>query len=783
MKNLKPLFYLFLFSLLLLWEHPTQAAPSAAISFNGGFETDANKDGKPDEWSWPTSYWVWDKVVYHAGTRSARVSRSGGAATTSLWSKNLPVKPSTTYTLSFWLRTQNASRRPNVVLFQHNGANAQLGSRYMVYVNVTGTTGWQKVTYRFQSAAQATYVKLRIDLSNAQTGTFWFDDFDLAEGQTALFPVRTGFPLETTDWIDGVAPTVADIDNNGQKELLVADYRGRVYAWNPSGQLKSGFPLTTNGHIIGHLALGDLNRDGDLEIVAGVGSTGIGQQGRVFAWNPQGTLLSGWPQNVARWLGYAVVSKVPTVVLADLDSDQDLEVIAGTNNNNLTTNFIPYVPNLYVWHHTGSLASGWPIEDPFDSAILGTVAAGDLNGDGQGDIMTGRDYQSIFAYNKAGKSLPGWPVLTKEPPSDMVVHRFAAPTMADIDRNGVVDYIVAGQRRHSSTPIAHTTSLMVLQPNGSRHSKWATPANGKNILSNAMWMQQAPVVADLNNDSLLDIIVPTQDGWIRAYKPDKTLLWEFNYANGAYIYASEPVVGDIDNDGLNEVVFGTFDPNHGGLGPVGLWILEHNGAVKPGSPLAVGSSGIHGAPSLVDFDNDNLLEIVAATNVGQIYVWETQTPFNPARFPWPVARHNLQRTAFVKTSAPSLNASVKVVNPVAAEKGDEVTFVVRLVRTGPSLKETVKVVETIPQGLSYIPGTLTANSGTVTQGSGATLHWSGSLANIDQVEIRYRARVTTGSLASLLSKTDIQAGSLGQITRTTFVVVNGLKLYFPMVKK
>ena len=90
-------------------------------------------------------------------------------------------------------------------------------------------------------------------------------------------------------------------------------------------------------------------------------------------------------------------------------------------------------------------------------------------------------------------------------------------------------------------------------------------------------MDQAPAIADMNADGKLDIVVPTQDGWIRAYRADKTLLWQFNYAQGQQIWSSEAVIGDVDNDGRNEVIFGTYDPVNGTAGPVGLWILEDDG--------------------------------------------------------------------------------------------------------------------------------------------------------------------------------------------------------------
>jgi len=55
------------------------------------------------------------------------------------------------------------------------------------------------------------------------------------------------------------------------------------------------------------------------------------------------------------------------------------------------------------------------------------------------------------------------------------------------------------------------------------------------------------------------------------------------------------------------VLFGTYDPSNGSAGPVGLWILEHDGAVKqaPRYPL---KGGIMAAPTLADLDGDKQLD-------------------------------------------------------------------------------------------------------------------------------------------------------------------------------
>jgi FG-GAP-like repeat/FG-GAP repeat len=635
------------------------AVPVQAMSFpNGGVE--AQPTGGANDWFWPSSGWVWDGSTAHGGTHSVRVSRTSGSETPNLLSAYIPVQPSTVNTLNYWLRTENATWYPRVDVSQYTSSGARTGPSLTAYANIgNGTNGWKAVNYRFQTMPSAAQIRVRIYLYTDTTGTFWFDDFSLDQGSAARFPLQAGFPVVGygSDFLS--SPVVADINQDGNNELLIGA-GGAINGWDKTGALLPGFPLQTgDGPIVGQIALADLNHDGRLEIVAGTHSAVKNGQCRVFAWRDNGTLLSGWPQRVAFNTQYSNSDCwITSVVLADIDGDGNLEILASTTNNYALDPYAPTTsPNLYAWHADGSLVSGnWPNYQTA-AGIYGAVAVGDLNGDGKADVVVGRDYLYLNAYGSNGQPLPGWPIQTyvnhnggNYNTEQRIEYAVNAPIIADLDGDGIMETIVAG---HVKGPgefpdVKLNSALLVLEPDGTRRPGWETAALGNGILSQVEMPWQPPAVADLNGDGKLEIVVTTEDGWIRAYKADKTLLWSFNYAQGATLFASEPVIGDIDGDGKLEIVFGTYVPaviSSDKDGPVGLWALKADGTVVSGFPLAVPIPGVRSAPTLADLDGDGKLEILAATRSGQVFVWHTSTPYNPALLPWPTGRHDLSRSA------------------------------------------------------------------------------------------------------------------------------------------
>jgi uncharacterized repeat protein (TIGR01451 family) len=619
------------------------------------------------------------------------------------------------------------------------------------------------------------------------------DDLALAEEAAAAFPYQSGFPIKASSWVVFSSPAVADIDNDGDNELLIGDGIGVVDGWDHTGTALAGFPLETNdAKIFGDIALGDLDGDGDLEIVAGTQTATSGGRGRVFVWHHNGSVASGWPQRVA-WSVYTPEpSEVRSVALADIEGDSDLEVLAGTINSvvKYSGSNPPPSPNLYAWHANGALVAGdWPNGT---AAIYGAIAAGDLDGDGIADVATGRDHQFLHAHGQDGSPLPGWPIATfldadegRVSQDIRIVHFNSAPVIADLDGDGSSEYIVAGNVKYPGEWVIRNSGLLVLESDGTRRPGWQTAALGNGILYDRNLPRQAPAIADLNGDGQLDIVVATYDGRIRAYEADRSLLWAFDFARGEILFASEPVIGDIDGDGSLEIVFGTYDPKKE-HNSVGLWGLEADGTPMAGFPLSTGGVGVRAAPTLADLDGDGDLEILAAGwSRRNIFAWDSPAPSVPANLPWPTGRHDLRRSAAYDASAtkPDLSASRKFAIPAAVRQGERTTYVIRLRNTGSTpFTYTVRLTDEVPAGLSYVPGSLSAPFGYIDDSRGV-LRWHGVMANETNVDITYEVRVTTDARERITNIVTIDTAIDGQITRSGSIVANGRPFFIPLVGK
>jgi hypothetical protein len=427
------------------------------------------------------------------------------------------------------------------------------------------------------------------------------------------------------DWIRHFSPTgenavglaTGDLDADGNLDVAAALYLGgavSVYYGDGLGNFPArqdwGVGLAPN-----HVALGDLNGDGKTDMVAP--SSQLSQ-------HDFQVLLNGGKRTFLGRRDFDVIGDATGFAVADFDHDGNQDVIVSvyqSNNDNLKLirgssdgtmkdpvlvqafgNNMPTNVIAADFNEDGWMDAAASIFSPGNSMRVfinngqggflpsvvypaggnpGSLAAGDLNGDGHLDVvvvnssMNDNDI-SVFIGLGNGTFLPQYQVPTLVAPSDVV--------LADFDKDGDLDVLVT----HGVS-----TAVILFVNNGQGGLAPVTLPIGV--------IQGTPSVADLNADGWPDVALTT--GLASMLLNDGN--GGFTLQQGTTIASGGVGVADFDHDGDTDMVATDF---YRSLASV----LLNNGAGQFSAGSVVPTGYQTGRCTGADFGNDALPEIVTA---------------------------------------------------------------------------------------------------------------------------------------------------------------------------
>ncbi|MEO0073934.1 MAG: VCBS repeat-containing protein, partial [candidate division WOR-3 bacterium] len=212
---------------------------------------------------------------------------------------------------------------------------------------------------------------------------------------------------------DYASPVAADINFDGIAEIVVARRPGWLDCYDTAGTMLPGFPvnLTLDANYypsnpvtraFSTPAVGDINNDGQLEIVIGTSGRQTDNSrwsGRIHAFRSDGTRVPGFPYTTRNGVWYSPA-------IANLDFGCDLEIATSACDS-----------AFYVVTKNGDSLAGWPLRHfptywlpdngsyAFIEGIIPmsrTPFVADIDADNLNEIiMTGRDGQ-LYVWNCGG---------------------------------------------------------------------------------------------------------------------------------------------------------------------------------------------------------------------------------------------------------------------------------------------------------------------------------------------------------------------------------------------
>ncbi len=386
------------------------------------------------------------------------------------------------------------------------------------------------------------------------------------------------------------ALTFADPDGDGDPDLFWGDFftpslyffENTGNASNPAMEFISEMypldnPLTSAGYNVP--TFGDLDGDDDLDLVIGIvggfcSTTANIIENLYYLENTGTSTEPGYEEQTSRLLDAIDVGRTSYPAVQDLDGDGDLDLLVGSGFNPGE----PQRASFFRFENTGSATDPQfrLAEDDFlslnvDFANHYAPAFGDLDGDGQRDLLVGTFGGRMAFLLNTGDGFQ----LTVEALQDLDVGSTATPTLGDLDGDDDLDLLVG----------EFSGTLNYFRNDGSTQVPNFVEAELPGLEGLDVGRYSAPHIADVDDDGDLDLFVGTESSDILFYRnvgtPEAPNFEAQAFDVGALRYNTSPTAADIDGDGDLDLLAGDLA---GGLLYLSNQRITSSGATPPSAP-------------------------------------------------------------------------------------------------------------------------------------------------------------------------------------------------------
>ena len=298
-----------------------------------------------------------------------------------------------------------------------------------------------------------------------------------------------------SDWANGSWQMFYGTQNHTGRQAMRGDFTVEKYIkWNYE-------PSSLRYSAKAPPAIGDINNDGQIEVVVSEGKVLYTLKG-----------INGLPL----WIDSTGACGTTSPAIGDIDGDRLIEVVVGCVDSNVYA--IRGSDGSILWsYRTGHRK-------------LSSPAIGDINGDGNIEVIVGSYDSTVYALRGTDGSLL-WAFTTGNSIE-------SSPAIGDINSDGQIE-VVVGSNDGKVYALRGTDGSLI----------WYYTTGG--------YVNSSPAIGDINNDGNIEIVVGSWDSKIYALRgTNGSPLWSYTALAGVY---SSPVIGDINNDGYVEVVVNSED--------------------------------------------------------------------------------------------------------------------------------------------------------------------------------------------------------------------------------
>jgi MYXO-CTERM domain-containing protein len=476
----------------------------------------------------------------------------------------------------------------------------------------------------------------------------------------ALVPPAQGAGALPQRWVQGApggwfawsSPVIADVDGDGSGDAVTGGLDGFVYAWAADGRplwkAKAMAPVASSP------AVGDLTGDGRNEIAVGTGSLEVNQRGGLTIFNGNGQKRCDVITSDRHGTGAGATGVFNAPAIGDITGDGRNEVVFGAwdhyiyaadgdcrvldkfeNKDSVWSapalRDVDGVAGAEIFIGGDATAGGDPHSGGYfrsltwDGAKLvqrwvrlssetfqSAAAIGDVNGDGQLEVVTGSgsdycrnqnrcsaDGRKVWAFDLlTGNDVAGWP---KETSNNG--HFLAGPALGDLDGDGRTD-VVLGTTNYNPATHDFTAGAYnaFLSSKPQRSPNWiATPSSDKEVTS-------PPVIVDVDGNGSNEVVVNFDgQGHVLAGATGAELAKGFGLRpdQGWLVHNNAVAVGQLGSGWA--IVTAGWDPADGKKGYVAAydipaprsaapWPQFRKSASRPGSDPGPAGAARSGAP-------------------------------------------------------------------------------------------------------------------------------------------------------------------------------------------